>query len=100
MAQFLVKIITYFANEHLVKALAKNRAFQQVVLKIDNFVTTNQEIVTKSGKEYYEKGGSMLKDEAAKVHQTATSKAGFDPIKFMTSFKDEVMKDINKIKKQ
>ena len=100
MAQFLAKIVTFFVNEHLVKALAKNRAFQQVVVRIDSFLTTNQEIATKSGKEYFEKGGAMFKEEASKVHQTATSKAGFDPIKFMTAFKDEVMKDINKIKKQ
>lgn len=100
MAQFIVKIVTWFANEHLVKVLAKNRSFQQVALKIDSFLTGHKETVQKTGEEYLKRGGTMFKEEAAKVHQAATSKSGFDFVKFVTAFKNELMKDISPPKKK
>ena len=100
MAGFLGKIFQWFANEHLVGALARNRTFQQVALKIDSFLTTNQAHVTKSGEEMLKKGAEVLKEQSARAHQATTSKAGFDFVKFGTAFKDEIMKDVANLKKK
>ena len=100
MAQFIAKIVTWFANEHLVKVLSKNRSFQQFALKIDTFLTSHKDTVQKTGEEYLKKGGTMFKEEAAKVHHAATAKSGFDFVKFVTAFKNEIMKDISPPKKK
>jgi hypothetical protein len=97
---FFGKIFTWFANEHLVKFLAKNRTFQQGALKIDAFINANKEIVTKNGEEYLKKGSTILQEQSSKVHEAATSRMGFDAYKFATAFKDEVMKDVSQISKK
>jgi hypothetical protein len=97
---FFGKIFTWFANEHLVKFLAKNRTFQQGALKIDSFINANKEIVTKSGEEYMKKGSTIFQEQSSKVHEAATSRMGFDAYKFATAFKDEVMKDVSQISKK
>ena len=97
MAQFIAKIVTWFANEHLVKFLARNKTFQQTAVKIDSFLSGHKETVQKTGEEYLKRGGTIFKEEAAKVHQAATSKSGFDFVKFVTAFKNEIMKDISKL---
>lgn len=100
MASFFGKIFTWFANEHLVKALAKNKTFQQGAVKIDAFLTANKEMAAKSGEEYLKKGGTILQEQSSKVHQAATSRMGFDAYKFATAFKEEVMKDVSQISKK
>lgn len=100
MASFFGKIFTWFANEHLVKFLAKNKTFQQGAVKFDSFLNANKEMASKSGEEYMKKGSSILQEQSSKVHQAATSKMGFDAFKFVTAFKDEVMKDVAQISKK
>ena len=100
MASFFGKIFTWFANEHLVKALAKNKTFQQGAVKIDAFLAANKEMAAKSGEEYLKKGGTILQEQSTKVHQAATSRMGFDAYKFATAFKEEVMKDVSQLSKK
>ena len=90
----------WFANEHLVGVLARNRTFQQVAVKIDSFLTTNQEVVKRSGEEMFKKGGDILKEQSSRAHEVTTSKSGFDFVKFVTAFKEEVMKDVANLKKK
>jgi hypothetical protein len=97
MAQFISRIITHFVTEHLVGALARNKGFQRMALKIDSFLQTNKDVAKQSGEEYLKKGGAMFKEEATKAHATATEKTGFDFMKFVTAFKEEVTRDLSKI---
>lgn len=100
MAGFIGKIVQWFANEHLVKFLANNRTFQQGALKIDSFLTLNKDVVKRSGDEMFKKGGEVLREQSSRVHDATIAKSGFDFVKFVTAFKEEVMKDVGKINKK
>lgn len=100
MAQFISRIVTHFVTEHLVGALARNKGFQRMAVRIDSFLQSNKDVAKQSGEEYFKKGGAMFKEEATKVHAAATAKTGFDFHKFFTAFTDEVSRDISKITKK
>ena len=100
MAGFVGKVVQWFVNEHMVKFLAKNHTFQRMALKIDSFLTTNQAVATKRGEEMFKKGGDVLREQSSKVHEASINKSGFDVIKFVTEFKNEIMKDVAKIQKK
>lgn len=100
MAQFISRIITHFVTEHLVGALARNKGFQRLALKIDSFLQTNKDVAKQSGEEFLKKGGAMFKEEATKVHAKATESTGFDFMKFVSAFTEEVSRDISKITKK
>jgi hypothetical protein len=100
MAGFFGKIISWFAQDVIVKTLAENRQFQRLALRIDSFLTNKQDTIKEAGKEYLKQGEAMMKEGAKKVHETTTQKAGFDFAAFAKAFREEIQKDIQQMQQK
>ena len=67
-------------------------------MRTDAFLSTQQNVLKEHGEEVLKTGQTVIKDGASKLKDKVVEKAGFDLGKFMKAFKDEVQKDIQKIK--
>lgn len=84
------QILSWIANEIIVKQLAENRSFQRLAVKIDSTLNSKKDVILKYGEELKKTGTEALKKNQA------TTTDGFDIKKFMLAFKDEVKKDFSK----
>ena len=93
MSGFMGKILSHFGHEVIVASLSNSKSFQKFALKMDSFLV--------SKKSQFKEVGEKIADEGIpvdKFNQTVTQGTGFDFQKFATAFKEEVSKDMSKIK--
>lgn len=87
------KLISWLMNDIIVNALANNKRFQGMAVKIDHLLNKNKKVITE---DYMKTGEKVVQENLAKAKET---KVGIFASVFMAEMKKEMAKDsVNKIK--
>lgn len=81
-------------NDIIVNALANNRRFQGMALKIDSFLSKNQQTIKN---DLVKPGEKVMKEKLAQVKE---SKAGSFAQVFVKELRAEITAELNKAKSQ
>lgn len=88
------KLVSWLMNDIIVNALAKNRRFQNLALRIDNFMSTNKKTIEEK---YVKTGEQAIKQKMEKAKE---SQFGLFAKEFMEEIKASSAKDATKLPKK
>lgn len=86
------RLISWLMNDIIVNALANNKRFQGLAVKIDAMVNKNKKVITE---DYMKTGEKVAKEKVAKLKE---SQYGVIAQEFIAEFKKEIAGEINKVK--
>ena len=105
MSQFFARLFQMIATDAIVTALAHNKRFQFMALRIDAFLNKNQKVVSDKAEDFAKVAEQTLKDpelkrkaeQAASDLRRKAESGGFTASRFLTALKKEFEKDLQSL---
>lgn len=86
------RLISWLMNDIIVNALANNKRFQGLALKIDSMVNKNKKVITE---DYMKTGEKLAKEKLSKLKESQIASITKE---FVSEFRKEISDELKKVK--